>query len=474
MTLNGTRSVKTVTAILVVLSVLLLTAGITSARPAGDATVQAAVCQIVYPVDQFASTDGYQYLFLGNGFFINEDGYIVTAAHLLSWFHNGEQPYILVGPPTGPRRLLEASVVAIDSDHDVAVLHATPNPFLDDKKLAYLPLSNEMPAKEDTVLSASFRPADINNAHTGDVPLQDFARSRVLDYQFHRENEAYESELLLFSQPVVPGQSGSPLVSANSMAAVGVVVGRWLRPTVIPSGANGAHMTISPGAALRIHYAISLLEANHVAWHMAAPAAVQPEAAPQQTQGFQPPVPISVVAAPYPPEALFGGEVLLDALIGEDGKPTDVRVAEGDSPFLEAALKALSTWTFAPARADGRVVGSRIGIVFQFPQSFLPKLTATERKYAEPFADSSERGALPVQTVEPPYPVTSIADGSVALYDLVDVDGKITSTSVLRNVDTLTPLAEAASQQWQFAPGKQAGAKTGSAVIVVVTFRRPT
>jgi hypothetical protein len=474
MKLNGTQTVKTLTAIVVVGCILLLAGQITSAKPTGETAVQAAVCQIVYPVDQFASTDGYQYLFLGNGFFINEDGYIVTAAHLLSWFQHGEQPYILIGPPTGPRRLLEASLVAIDTDHDVAVLHATPNPFLDDKQLAYLPLSNETPAKDDTVLSASFRPSDINNAHTGDIPLQDFARTRVLNYQFYRENETYESELLLFSQQVVPGQSGSPLVSANSMGAVGVVVGRWLRPAVIPTGANGAHMTISPGAALRIHYAISLLEANHVSWHMASVAAVQPGAAPQQTEGFQPAVPISVVAAPYPPAALFGGEVLLDALIGEDGKPTDVRVAEGDSPFLDAALKAVSTWIFAPARADGRAVGSRIGIVFQFPQSFLPKLTATERKYGEPFADSSERGALPVQTVEPPYPVLSVADGSVALYELVDADGKITSTSVLRNVDTLTPLAEAASQQWQFAPGKQAGAKTGSAVIVVVTFRRPT
>jgi hypothetical protein len=470
----GTRIAKALAAIAILLCLPLTGAGAPAKTADDTAAVQAAVCQIVYPVDQFPSTNGYQYIFLGNGFFINEEGYIVTAAHLLSWFQNGEQPYILVGPPGGPRRLVEASLIGQDSDHDVAVLRATPNPFLTDKKLAYLPLSNEMPEKDQTVLSASFRPPDINNAHSADPPLQDFARSQVIAYQFYRENGTDESELLLFTQQVVPGQSGSPLVSADSMGAVGVVVGRWLRPAVIPSGANGGHLTISPGAALRIHYAINLLEQFHVSWHMVSEPVAQAETAAQQPQGFQPPVPVSVVAAPYPPQALFGGEVLLDALIGADGKPTDVRVASGDAPFVDAALSAVGTWTFTPAHMDGRVVESRIGIVFQFPQSFLPKLVAGERRYDEPFADSSERGALPVHTIEPGYPVASIADGSVALYELINPEGKITSTTVLRNVDSLTPLAAAASQQWKFVPGKKAGAKVDSSVVVVVTFRRPT
>ena len=91
----------------------------------------------------------------------------------------------------------------------------------------------------------------------------------------------------------------------------------------------------------------------------------------------------------------------------------------------------------------------------------------------EPLADSSERGALPLLTVEPDYPITSIAEGSVALYESVDSQGKVTSTSIVRDVDSLTAQAVAASRHWQFAPGKQAGAKTDSTVVVVVTFRRP-
>ena len=132
--------------------------GATTNKATDDTTLPTAVCQIVYPQDQFPSGDGYQYIFLGNGFFINEDGYLVTAAHLMSWFRNGGQPYILVGPPEGPRQILKATLLAADWDHDVAVLQATPNPFDGKSKISYLKLSAETPVKGQAVLSASFPP----------------------------------------------------------------------------------------------------------------------------------------------------------------------------------------------------------------------------------------------------------------------------------------------------------------------------
>jgi outer membrane biosynthesis protein TonB len=451
----------------------LLIARATSGKTAADAALPAALCQVVYPLDQ-TPEEGYRYMFFGNGFFVNDEGYLITPAHLLSYFRNGGEPYILVGPPEGPRRMLQAPIVTADWDHDVAVLRATPNPFQSEKKIAYLPLSTETPVRGNGVLSASLRPTDVENAHSLAAPLQDFSRGEVIDYQFYRESATGESELLLFNQQVLPGQSGSPLVSAETQGVVGIVVGRWLRPTVIPSGANGGHLTLSPGAALRIHYAIGLLEQLHITWHTVSESSGQAATSAQQPKGFSAPVPLSLVATPYPPQALFGGEVVLDALIDSSGKLADVRVVTGDPPFLDTVLSAVHTWSFLPARMDGRAVEARIGIVFQFPQSFLPRVTSRERKYEESLANSADRAALPVVTVEPDYPTTSIAAGSVILYDLVDSQGQITSTSILRNVESLTAPAVAASHQWQFAPGKQAGAKTDSAVVVVVTVRRPT
>ena len=473
----------------------------------GDGGLSAALCQVVYPLDESAE-EGYRYMFFGNGFFINDQGYIVTAAHLLGYFRNGGVPYILVGPPEGPRRMVEAPIVAADWEHDVAVLHAAPNPFQSDKRISYLRVSAETLARGRGVMSASLRPPDVQNAHSSVAPLEDFSRAEVIDYLFYRDKGAEQSELMLFNQDVVPGQSGSPLVSSDTHAVVGIVVGKWLHPTVIPSGAEGGHVTIAPGAALRIHYAIGLLEQLHVTWQSAAnaaaaattqavarvtpqtggpaavpgaliaaarPAAAAPATAQAQPQNrYTPPSPLSVVGVPYPPQALFGGEVLLDALVDTDGKLGDVVVVNGDPPFLNVVLDAVRTWSFSPARLDGRAVEGRIGIAFQFPQSFLPAVTSRERNYKEPLADAAERGALPMYSIEPDYPVNSIAEGSVVLYGLVDSNGQLTSTSVVRNVDSLTATTDTAVHHWKFVPGKQAGAGAESAVVVVVTFRRPT
>jgi TonB family protein len=438
-----------------------------------DAKISAALCQVVYPLDQ-TPEDGYRYMFFGNGFFVNRDGYVVTAAHLLSYFRNGGEPYVLVGPREGPRRMLEAPIEAVDWEHDVAVLKATPNPFQSDSKIAYLPLSTKMPTLGNDVLSASLRPPDIENAHSAAQPLEDFSQGQVINYQFYADKPSgEEKELLLFNQPVLSGQSGSPLVSAKSHAAIGVVVGQWLHPAVIPSGASGGHLTMAPGAALRIHYAIALLQQKQIPWEMASESP-EPNDPAKQPEGFSAPVPLSVVGTPYPPQVMFGGDVLLDALIASNGKLADVRVVAGDPPFADTALSAVRTWSFAPARKDGRAVESRIGIVFQFPQSLLPAVVSKEHKHPEIAANSEDHPALPALTIEPDYPANSIAQGSVVLYGAVDAQGRVISTSVLSNVDSLTAPTEAAVRKWQFVPAREAGVNTDSAVIVVVTFRRVT
>jgi len=145
----------------------------------------------------------------------------------------------------------------------------------------------------------------------------------------------------------------------------------------------------------------------------------------------------------------------------------------GAAPFLEPVLRAVRTWTFSPARVGGEVVEARMGIVFQFPQSFLPKLTAHDRKYDRPSEDSLDHGSLPIYTVEPNYPVNTVAEDSVIVYDLVNQQGQVMNTRVLRDVEPLTAATLAASQQWHFVPGKQAGVNTDSAVTLVVTFRHP-
>jgi S1-C subfamily serine protease len=98
-----------------------LGAAVASEDPANDASLSSAVCPIVYQLDQTPASRGYRYSFFGNGFFINEEGYILTAAHVLETFRNGGQPYILVSRPDSPPQFLRATVIAVDAEHDVAI-----------------------------------------------------------------------------------------------------------------------------------------------------------------------------------------------------------------------------------------------------------------------------------------------------------------------------------------------------------------
>jgi outer membrane biosynthesis protein TonB len=229
---------------------------------------------------------------------------------------------------------------------------------------------------------------------------------------------------------------------------------------------------MSPGAAVRIHYALALLRRHGISWH-AALHSVAPQSVATQESGFSPPVPVSLVATPYPSQALLGGEVVLDALIDTEGTIAELNVVHGAAPFLKPVLDAVHTWTFLPAQMDGEKVKARIGIVVQFPQSFLPKHTAPDRKYAPPSEDLVDHGPLPVYTVEPDYPLKTVVEGSVVLYQLVDQQGLVTSTHVFHDVEPLTASTLVASQKWEFIPAKEAGSSTSSVVIVVVTFRHP-
>src|SRR5262252_4580153 len=83
-------------------------------KPQNAANLAEAICPVVYPLDETPSEKGYHYLFYGNAFFINEDGYLVTAAHLLYSFKDGGQPHVLVALPSGQRHLLKTDVVATD------------------------------------------------------------------------------------------------------------------------------------------------------------------------------------------------------------------------------------------------------------------------------------------------------------------------------------------------------------------------
>jgi S1-C subfamily serine protease len=233
-----------------------------------------AICPIVYPVDETPSAGGYQYIFYGNAFFIGKEGYLITAAHVLHSFRDGGQPYILVSRNEAPAQMLKAEVVAVDLEHDVAVLRATPNPFQKNYRVAFLSLGADAPVlRGEDVVVAALRPSR-RRPRTFETELQDRSAARLVDYQSSQlEKGLGDTDLMLFSHEVILGQSGAPVLSGDGRDVVGFIEGQWLHPAAALAAAADPGAT-SIGAAVPIRYAIALLREKGIPWHAGSGAPV--------------------------------------------------------------------------------------------------------------------------------------------------------------------------------------------------------
>ena len=467
-----------------------------------------AICPIVYQVDQgVPSSRGYRYLFYGNGFFVDAQGYVLTAAHVLSQLHGG-QPFLLLRDAAAKVHFVKADVAAIDIGHDVAVLRAEPNPFADKTfaggAISFLPLDAADAQPGEMVRAGSFIPSDPRDAFSLDPIREDRSPGEVLRIEFSQlEKGAADTELFLFNHTIEPGQSGSPVVSDSSRGVAGLVEGQWLRDSSAVFaelsvretgiGAPSAKGVASvPGAAVPIHYAIALLQQKGIAWqpttHMPVAHANDSTAGDlAKSPSFSGPVPLSLVATAYPAQSLFGGEVLLDAAVGQNGMLSDIRVVHGDEPFLGEALDAARTWAFLPTKDTRRASEERIGIAFQFPQPYVPPRRATVHHYdgavtkGESLSGDGAGGdttaPMAVTTAEPEYPIAngsrSEPDGSVVLYETIDREGSVANVETLSGAEPLRSVALAAANQWKFAPAKRSGQAIESVAIIVVIFRQP-
>ena len=454
---------------------LLLSAHTTAAasdKPGAGTPLAAAICPVVYPVDQSPSERGYHYIFYGNAFFINKEGYLITAAHVLSQLHDA-QPYILLRLPMAPPRLVKVAVVVVDQDHDVAVLRATPNPFEGRYAVNFLRLATRRPEQDHAVLADALRPSRLKNPYTFDALLEDRSAGEVLEYRFTQLDKGRpDTEIFLFNHDVLLGDSGAPVVSGESQDVVGLVEGRWLHGGTLAMVNSVQKKSTGLGAVVPIHYAIALLLQKGIAWEGAPESLAHANESAVAGKQFSGPVPLSLVAAPYPAEVFSGGEVVLDALVESSGRLGDIRIMNGENPFLEKALAAVQTWTFLPARAGEKVVETRIGIVFQFPGSLASVRVPQEHRYEGRLADMPERGALPIDSPEPESSRTRLADGNVILCEHVDSLGQLDTVEVVRGPESPTAATVAAARQWRFTPGRRGGTDSDSEVVVVVTFRR--
>ncbi|HTZ46334.1 MAG TPA: trypsin-like peptidase domain-containing protein [Verrucomicrobiae bacterium] len=432
-----------------------------------DSALSLAICPIVYPLDQEPSERGYHYLFYGNGFFINSDGYLLTAAHVLSQLGD-VQPYIVLRLPMAPPRLLQANIVAVDREHDVALLRAMPNPFEGKYQVRFLRFAIARPAPAQALLAAALRPSRLKDPHSWDAFNEDHPSGEVIDYEFSQlDKGSPDTRLLLFNHGVLLGDSGAPVVLPASQAVIGLVEGRWLRPDAASLAAATPQPNSGVGAAIPIHYAIALLQQNGVSWHSLEEQ--NPTGAAGADSGV--PVPLSLVSATHPSLALEGGEVLLDARVDPNGELADIKTVARSQPFLDSVLSAVRTWTFVPSSSKDDAKKIRIGIVFQFaPPGAVPNPSPV-RHYELPSDDTSQRAARPVLTVEPEVFAGSHASPTLILAAKISVTGQLTSVATIDDSARLASAVLPTLHQWQFSPAVCAHAKCDSTVIIAIVPR---
>jgi TonB family protein len=70
----------------------------------------------------------------------------------------------------------------------------------------------------------------------------------------------------------------------------------------------------------------------------------------------------------YPPLAIGDAVVLVEALVGADGRTRQVQVISGAASFDRVALDAAHRWSFRPARQNGHAVQAYVYLIFGFRQ----------------------------------------------------------------------------------------------------------
>ncbi|HMD34589.1 MAG TPA: TonB family protein [Vicinamibacterales bacterium] len=78
------------------------------------------------------------------------------------------------------------------------------------------------------------------------------------------------------------------------------------------------------------------------------------------------PFALSTTMPAYPPNSMFEGTVLIEGLVTPTGAIKQTRVVQSAGGFESAALAALSSWSFRPARVNGTLTDAYVYVSFGF------------------------------------------------------------------------------------------------------------
>ncbi len=324
----------------------------------------------------------------GSGFFVGPERFVVTNAHVVQLFRRAP---VVVELGDGQRR--RARILAIDPDHDLAVLEAegplTARP---------LPLGDPASVRVGQTVLAFGSPFGLSGTLTQGIvsARRDLPGSPIRG-------------VIQTDAPINPGNSGGPLANAR-----GEVVGV---NTAILSRSGGSH---GIGFAVPVTYVEELLREvrARIARGEREPAAAQPspaqrsaEAAPSRGghggQGGQDraelgPVWIGVVGSDF--EGQGGGVQVQQVVPGGPAAEAGLRGAQDAPPALIRRLGI--PWTgHVIVAVDGR----RIGGMVDLKRALLRRQPGQRATLAVTVAGGAVTGEATVLLVSPPSALTAAA-----------------------------------------------------------------
>ncbi len=160
----------------------------------------------------------------------------------------------------------------------------------------------------------------------------------------------------------------------------------------------------------------------------------------------------------------------MDLWIGEDGRPRDIKPQRPGDPMNEAAAKAIESWQFRPARANGELRGAAASIQFECGGS--PTLVPDSPVYR---VGNGVSAPVLNHNPEPDYSKEAREaklQGDVALAAVVDSTGHPTRLRVVKTLGMgLDEKAMEAVSQWRFKPGMKDAKPVSVFTQVSVGFR---
>jgi TonB family protein len=211
--------------------------------------------------------------------------------------------------------------------------------------------------------------------------------------------------------------------------------------------------------------------------------------------GIAPPTKIKNVAPVYPPDALaarVAGVVIIEAVIGEDGKVRATRVLRSVPMLDPAAVDAVKQWEFTPTLLNGAPVpvvmattvnfvaregtGVPGGVAGGFDAPPPPPPPPDAKGLSEPGAvrvGGEIRPPTRIVNVNPVYPPEAKdarVQGVVILEILLGEDGRVEKAKIMRSIPMLDQAAQDAVAQWVFTPTLLNGVPQKVIMTVTVNF----